>query len=172
MNQADLTTNKENGTVDIMKFIMAILVVGIHTEPFGFNIWLDRCFGIITRLCVPFFFVAGAYYFYLGQKPVKQYLMRIAELYIVWSIIYLPFDISELKQMSIMEILDRYLWNGNLHALWYLCGTIIATLIVYLLQKKLSDKQTVIITSLFLLIGCMGSTWYPITQNLIGGGCG
>ena len=49
----------ENTTIDVFKFIFSILVVGIHTEPFGWNIWLDRGFGIITRLCVPFFFVVG-----------------------------------------------------------------------------------------------------------------
>lgn len=49
----------ENTTIDVFKLLFSILVVGIHTEPFGWNIWLDRGFGIITRLCVPFFFIVG-----------------------------------------------------------------------------------------------------------------
>jgi surface polysaccharide O-acyltransferase-like enzyme len=165
----ELVQHNEKSTIDVMKFIMAILVVGIHTEPFGFNIWLDRGFGIITRVCVPFFFVAGSYFFFQGNKSFWKYLSRIAELYIIWSIIYLPFDISGLKQMSISEILVRYLWSGNDHALWYLCGTISGTLVVYLLQKVFSDLHTVLITTAFLIVGCMGSTWAPLVENIIGG---
>jgi serine/alanine racemase len=160
--------HNEMAAIDVMKFIMAILVVGIHTEPFGFNTWLDRGFGIITRLCVPFFFVAGSYFFFQGNKSLWKYLSRIAELYIIWSIIYLPFDISGLKQMSISEILVRYLWSGNDHALWYLCGTISGTLVVYLLQIVFSDLGTIFITTVFLIIGCMGSTWAPLVENMMG----
>lgn len=29
-----------NGTMDILKSILSILIVGIPTEPFGFNSWL------------------------------------------------------------------------------------------------------------------------------------
>ena len=35
-------TQKMNGTIDIVKLLMAILVIGIHTEPFSFNFWLDK----------------------------------------------------------------------------------------------------------------------------------
>jgi hypothetical protein len=45
-----LICDKSNGAIDILKFVMAILVVGIHTEPFGFNIWLDWGFGLVTRV--------------------------------------------------------------------------------------------------------------------------
>ena len=56
-----LSNNCKNSNVaiDIVKLIFAYLVVAIHTEPFGFSFWLDKGFGIITRLCVPFFFVAS-----------------------------------------------------------------------------------------------------------------
>ncbi len=46
---------KNKATIDIVKLIMAFLVVDIHTEPFGGIFWLDKGFGIITRMCVPFF---------------------------------------------------------------------------------------------------------------------
>lgn len=42
--------------VDIVKFICAILVIGIHTQPFEFNFILDKGYGMISRLAVPFFF--------------------------------------------------------------------------------------------------------------------
>lgn len=164
------TVLKKNGdtAVDIMKFIMSLLVVGIHTTPFGFNAWLDLGFGLVTRLCVPFFFIAGAYYFFLKERPLKNYLLRIGELYIIWSLIYLHFDINELKRMSALEILDRFLWAGNEHALWYLCGTIIGTCVVVLLRKILSEKQTFAVSVLLLIIGCIISTWSPLVSRITG----
>lgn len=93
-------SEQENLTIDIMKFLMAILVVGIHTSPFSFKIWLDRGFGIITRLCVPFFFATSAYYFFLRERSLKSYLLRILELYVIWSLIYLPFDITGVGRLD------------------------------------------------------------------------
>ncbi|WP_420341571.1 acyltransferase family protein [[Clostridium] aminophilum] len=61
-----------NTTVDLVKLIMAFLVVCIHTEPFGFNFWLDKGFGIVTRLCVPFFFVSSAYFCWKTTELSKQ----------------------------------------------------------------------------------------------------
>jgi len=123
-----LVGSKFNGTIDIAKLFMAILVIGIHTEPFGFNFWLDKGFGMVTRLCVPFFFVVSAYFFWKTDKPVSSFLKRLIILYVVWSVIYLPFDIKTLGSLSALEIADRFLWSGNGHALWYLCGTIIGFL--------------------------------------------
>ena len=71
-----------NGTLDILKLIMSILIVGIHTEPFGFNIWLDRGYGMITRLCVLFFFVSSAYFYWSREKGAKVFLKRLLMLYI------------------------------------------------------------------------------------------
>lgn len=160
------SNDKINTTIDILKLIMALLVVGIHTEPFSFNIWFDRGFGIITRMCVPFFFITSAYLYWIKDKSLLQYLQRIALLYIIWSIIYLPFDLKTLSLMDIKEILYRYLWIGNDHALWYLYGSIIGFIITYILLKLLSPKAILIIATLFLIIGCIKSTWSPLFENI------
>ena len=121
-----------NTSIDLVKLIMAILVVGIHTEPLGFNFWLDKGFGIVTRLCVPFFFVSSAYFCW-NQNRVATTVKRMGILYIIWSILYLPFDISTLKEYTIVQLLRQFFWDGNSHALWFLCGSIIGIAIVYYL---------------------------------------
>lgn len=152
---------------------MALLVVGIHTEPFGFNIWLDRGFGIVTRLCVPFFFVCSSY-LYFSQKDAdklekaKRYVLRIFTLYLLWSIVYLPFDIEKLAHIDFLSLLDRFLWSGNDHALWYLCGSIVGFLILFFLKKIIkSEKVIMVIAFLLLLVGCLKSTWAPLTESII-----
>ena len=147
---------------------MQILVIGIHTEPFGFNFWLDKSFGVVTRLCVPFFFVTSAYCFWRSHKSPKEFLKRIVMLYIVWSVIYLPVDIGELGEMTIPQILRLFLWEGNNHALWYLCGTVIGFIITCVLLKFLKPKQVFIIALLFLVIGTVKSTYSTAVSQLFG----
>lgn len=157
-----------NVAIDITKLIMAYFVVAIHTEPFGFSFWLDKGFGIFTRICVPFFFVASSYFFFLKENnsPVK-YLKRIFTLYFVWSIIYLPWDISELKSLSIGEILIKYFWIGNGHALWYLCGSIVGFSIVYFLSRLMNPSKVFIVSIIFLIIGCVKSTYAPVIESFL-----
>lgn len=162
----NLSIQKTNSTIDIFKVIMALLVVGIHTEPFGFNVWLDRGFGIITRLCVPFFFITSAYFYWLKEKRAFLYLKRIVLLYLIWSVIYLPFDIKEFSSMSVGQILYRFLWDGNEHALWYLCASAVGFIITFLLLKVFKPKAVLIIGILFLVIGCVKSTWAPLAEKL------
>lgn len=161
-----LICDKSNGAIDILKFVMAILVVGIHTEPFGFNIWLDWGFGLVTRLCVPFFFTTSAYFYWLKDKGALVFLKRILSLYAIWSIIYLPFDISTLSKMNVGQILIRYLWVGNEHALWYLCSSAIGFIITYLLLKVVKPKTVFVIGCIVLLIGCLKSTWSPLIEKM------
>lgn len=116
----DVKKQQINSAIDIMKLVMAVLVVGIHTEPFHANIWLDRGFGMITRLCLPFFFAASAYFFFKSGKPLKAYLGRIILLYAVWSFIYLPFvlDCWQLgAYVLLIPLLLKILRGG---VLWYL----------------------------------------------------
>lgn len=157
---------KTNSTIDVLKVLMAILVVGIHTEPFGFNLWLDRGFGIITRLCVPFFFITSAYFYWLKDNGTLSYLKKIISLYVIWSVIYLPFDINSLAKMSIGDISYRFLWEGNGHALWYLWGSTIGFVIVKLLLKLFKPKTIVMIGFAILFIACLKSTWSPLLERL------
>lgn len=156
---------KANASIDIAKLLMAVLTIGIHTEPFGFNMWLDYGFGIATRFCVPFFFVASSYFFWIKQREVSVYIKRILSLYVIWSLIYLPFDIPILKELPVKKILERYLWEGNGHSLWYLWGSVVGFLIVFLLMKVMGSKQVFLVSVVFLLIGCMKSTWAPMVNS-------
>ena len=161
-------TQKMNGTIDIVKLLMAILVIGIHTEPFSFNFWLDKGFGICTRLCVPFFFVTSAYFYWRKEKSAKSFLSRIVLLYVIWSVIYLPFDIPVLREMSIPQLLHRFLWAGNEHGLWYLCGTITGFIITYPLLRVIKPHQVLIIAVILLIIGTMKTTYSTALQQMFG----
>ena len=158
-----------HSTIDIAKFIMALLVVGIHTEPFGFNVWLDRGFGILTRHCVPFFFVASSYLYWSRkpQPPAARYILRMLILYLVWSVLYLPLDLKGMASWTFLDFADTFLWSGYRH-MWYISCSVIGFLIVYLLGKKLRSRTILAISLVFLLIGCCKSTWAPLVSRLFG----
>lgn len=157
-----------NGAIDIAKFVLEILVIGIHTEPFGFNFLLDKGFGICTRLCVPFFFITSAYFFWRNTKAINQFLKRILLLYVIWSIIYLPFDLKELSQMTFSQILRWFFWNGNEHGLWYLWGTVIGFGIVHFLLKFFEPKHVLVISLFLLFAGTLKSTYSTAVNQIFG----
>lgn len=163
-----MSDRKAISSIDVTKLIMAILVISIHTQPFRFNIWMDRGLGIITRTCVPFFFAASAYFFWKKDgNSALRYIKRIFLIYVIWSLIYLPFDIDILKNMSFTEILKYYLWLGNGHELWYLMASIVSFLLVYLFLKVLKPQIVLIISLLVLIVGCLGSTWSPVGNGIL-----
>lgn len=165
--KTEVVDRKVNASIDITKLLMAILTIGIHTEPFGFDMWLDYGFGIATRFCVPFFFVASSYFFWIKPRKAIIYIKRILSLYVIWSLIYLPFDIPVLKELPAEKILERYLWEGNGHSLWYLWGSLVGFLIVCLLLKIMDSRKVFMVSVVFLLIGCMKSTWAPMINTFL-----
>ena len=101
MIQNDIDKNHEEKklqyqNIDILKYVCAILIILCHLRPFqNFSNELDLAFNnIITRVCVPMFFLITGYF--VAQKEVKNpsyikaYIKNMIPTYLVWSAIYLP----------------------------------------------------------------------------------
>ena len=77
-------------SVDIFKFIAAVMVVTIHTHPFicceEYDYWVTAA----CRIAVPFFFIIGSFLFFKSNKPIGTYIKRLLALYLVWFVIELP----------------------------------------------------------------------------------
>lgn len=86
--------------IDLLKFIMAVCVVAIHTQPLYSiqSIVVQRLFDTITSLAVPYFFSVSGFLLFskidaniLSRKSMevcKKYLSRVLSLYVIWNIIY------------------------------------------------------------------------------------
>lgn len=163
----DLSQESTNIIIDITKFLMAILVIGIHTDPFDFNYWLDKVFGIVTRLCVPFFFVASSYFFFNKEgRSGEKYMKRLLILLIIWSLIYLPFDFSKLKDITLLQVFLYYLWNGPEHALWYLSGSLVGFVVLKSLLKLFGQRIVTVIAVVVLFCGCAITTYMPLFERI------
>ena len=81
-------------SVDILKVLMAVMVVGIHAnplKPLGHDaIMLSG--GGVYRLAVPVFFVINGYFLepVLHGGGAGRYVRRILLLYLIWTALYLP----------------------------------------------------------------------------------
>jgi peptidoglycan/LPS O-acetylase OafA/YrhL len=94
--------------LDVVKFLMALLVVEIHTNPFfvgGPGLATDTVRGV-DCLAVPFFFIASGFLcfrrvrlneFSSPDSPssvrVRKTLFRQLRMYLAWTVLYLPITV-------------------------------------------------------------------------------
>ena len=88
--------------IDITKFIMAIILIFIHTwSRFGGILMQTKLIPIVTNTAVPFFFITSGFLLENKikkqkenkEKVVKKYILNALIIYIIWTIIYLPITI-------------------------------------------------------------------------------
>ena len=168
-----LGNSKRNyNSIDLAKFICAIMVVSIHVAPFGkaesesilslLNYFFQQ---YISRLAVPFFFVCSGFFLFkktswecYSLEPAKKYVKRIFRLYILWTIIYAPLRIGSILKdpkgivyASIVCCRD-IIFTGSYSHLWYFPALIFAVLLIsFLTYKKIKPHIICIMGGAFML---------------------
>ena len=169
-NIKEKSTESNYKLIDLLKFICAFLVIGIHTRPFqASSNLLDPFFYYdISNYAVPFFYACTGYFLIVkssGEKLHTKLIIRckkILRIYMVWSVIYLPLTISGwiieggLDPTYLLLCLRNFIFVGdNFYSwtLWYLNGLIFALLLIDILLRKFSVKQIVSFGAFVYLIG-------------------
>ena len=127
---------KKYGAIDIAKYVSALLVVCIHTFPFyEVSVRLNAYWiQTVCRLAVPFFFVSSGFFFFrkwdknhpeANQEALSRYEKRLGKIYLIWTIIYLPYTIWDYTRAGfrfyhIFAYLRDLLLNGSYYHLWFL----------------------------------------------------
>lgn len=183
--------------LDILKYICALLIIILHLRPFiNFSDQLDLAFNnIITRICVPIFFVITGYF--VAKKEIKNsnyindYIKKIIPLYLMWSAIYIPVLIGTILQyipdinnfISTIDIsfpllilliivlipvafLIALLYTGVYYHLWYFPATIFSLLLLKKWKSKFNIKYLLIISFILLLFGATETYYGVIPTNL------
>lgn len=169
-NIKEKSTDSNYKLIDLLKFICAFLVIGIHTRPFqASSDLLDKLFYYdISNYAVPFFYACTGYF--LIAKSSEENLhaklilrcKKILRIYLTWSAIYLPLTISgwviegSLNPTYLLLCLRNFIFVGdNFYSwtLWYLNGLIFALLLIDILLRKFSIKQIASIGAFVYLIG-------------------
>lgn len=168
--------------IDILKFLMAICVVSIHTLPAG---WFtspaaQNLYDFLCACAVPFFFVSSG--FLLAQKTearstfdpnaqltvVTASLKKFAKLYVLWMLLYSPLAVWDMIRSSrgllkgILVYLHGFFLVGehyNSWPLWYLLSTIYGLCFLWLFSKRKTPLNRIVLVS-HILFYCGAAVSY------------
>ncbi len=178
--------------LNILKYISAILIVILHLRPFlNFSNELDLAFNnIVTRICVPIFFIITGYFVAKKEKDsedyIKSYIKKTIPLYLTWSLLYVPVIIVTMIQH--LPTINEYLakinialpllvaliilllpivillalcYTGIYYHLWYFPAIIFSLLVLKKWKKKFNIKYLLVISFVLLLFGAT-ETYYGV----------
>lgn len=140
--------------LDIVKWIMAICVVAIHTHPLENIMISDRTqavYQLIVSSAVPFFFMANGFLMGIKSDDFRSldhhltcFGRKMIKLYMIWSLIYLPFAIyyfcvsKEGIFKSILIYIRNFLFRGENYyswPLWYMLSAIYAFIMIRMILR-------------------------------------
>ncbi|BCN25927.1 acyltransferase family protein [Vibrio alfacsensis] len=138
---------ERNISLDILKLIMACMIVGLHANFLEDVTVLGKTLTVqgLFRVAVPSFLIINGYYFFqaLSECRFNLWLKKVFMLYLVWMLVYsfYWFSLPDYSLKSI-AILGAKMIMGY-HHLWYLSGMIGAAIILFLLHKLSSPMLLV-----------------------------
>jgi len=195
--QNKIDKNKEENLInyhnlDILKYICAILIIILHLRPFqNFSNEFDLTFNnIITRICVPVFFVITGYFTAKKEKDnlqyIRKYIKNMIPTYLKWSVIYLPviaatiiqyypaiqnyisnLHISPCLLMMLfiialpLALIAALLYSGVYYHLWYFPAVMLSLGVLDKWKKKYDIKYLLGISFILLLFGAT-ETYYGV----------
>ena len=174
-NRPDLSNN----SLDILKTLCAIFIVGMHVAPVVPNEFANILLvQLIFRCGVPVFFISSGFFFSkMDDKSRSRYLKRILIVYAVSSLLYLPYTLQlyMIGAVGVRSII-RVIVFGNGH-LWYMVSLFVSLLLWHIAGRirfirSISDKVIIILAIAVLMIGAFFDEYYHIIDNPVTTGIG
>ncbi len=179
---------RDNAGIDLLKFIMAILVITIHTGPllsYG-RVANGVLTQILARIAVPFFFFAAGYFFcrkyavdgIFRSGYLKKYLLHLGKLYLIWTGVFL-LSLAALNQPMPWEENDWhwYSWGfmGVYGLLWFFLVLLAGIAVWAILYKVISRRLRIVLMLIFYIVSCLpgippGVGAYAAGAGLVGAG--
>lgn len=156
---------KEIEILDVAKFIMAIMVVGIHT--------LGR-YGIypLFRIAVPLFFMISSYLFFSNTekrgnlKYLKKFCIRNIKLYCFWFVVLMPIFLPMGGYLTgnllfnAFKLIIKVFFGSTFAASWYISALVIGMCFVFICDKlKINYGIIVGITFAIYVVCCLNSNY-------------
>lgn len=177
--------NNDYKLIDLIKFLCAYLVIGIHMRPLqAVSVLLDQVvYYNISNYAVPFFYACTGY-FLIVKQPEKDLhtklgycIKKIFNIYIIWSIVYLPLTVygwfiegNKSVEYAVLCIRNYILVGDNFYswALWYLNGLIFALILIDILSKRISIEKIVGFGSVAYLVGIVLTAFWGASRQVTG----
>ncbi|MBR5773271.1 MAG: acyltransferase family protein, partial [Clostridia bacterium] len=177
------------GAIDIAKFVMAFIIILIHTNYFAFpneyiEVFIDR---VITMVCVPFFLVASGFFFFQSiqfengkikkctenKQRLISFLKRTTILYIAWLLIYLVWQIFSWINMGVMTFTNfkGYMFSvftkGFSEQFWYVLFMIYTIPLLYILLRFLKTRIVVVLSLVFCFLYFYNASYFTATKGAL-----
>lgn len=181
MDNGYIYIRKNYNSLDVSKFICAILIICAHfaSEWGSFPVVVDYAFSIYV-IAVPFFFCCSGFLFFkkLNALPTEEakkkyfisYQKRIWTMYGLWTLVYVPFLlVSWIRSGEFGVRLLRWIHTSivfqTYSTIWFLPALAIGIALAYWIFKRLSrDKCAILIVALYL-IGTLGYSYSFIFEG-------
>lgn len=155
--------------IDILKILFAYLIMLHHIIlQHDISNGVTKAISYFISLAVPYFFVVSGYFLFskisnnynMKSLIIKEYSKKIIIMYAIWTMVMLPFRISDvlsigfnLKEQVIywLKYIRIVLFIGE-YQLWYLLGIIQALIIFWICNKKNDLKVCIVFAGAFYLV--------------------
>ena len=153
---------KQYNGLDLLKFLMALMVVMIHVKPNIHSEFLSNVFTPFLNIAVPMFFVISSVLLFSklnngGGAVILKYIKRIGILYLSWFVIDCWFIITHKPYFDLglrhglLELVKDMIFGTTFPGSWYLSASVMGVLIVYGLSKVVNRYVVFLITLLIAL---------------------
>ena len=166
---------RNNDLLDLVKLILAFMVVAIHTGL------LDPALYPWLRLAVPLFFIISSYLFFIrinrcqdGRAKLvalKTFVLRNLMLYAFWFVVQFPINIFIRGWFDfgfwngILSIVKSFFLGSTFVASWFIMALIIGTVIIFFASKKINNSTLFAFGAvLYVLIAMRSSYIYLFTD--------
>ena len=160
--------------VDILKFLFALGVVGLHTGfllsyKYGFYVHT-----IIFRLGVPYFFIISGYLLAINIKDkeekdkIKKFISKLLPIYLLLSIIYAIMSMIRFDSFNLDNIIYQvwYVITGrSLSVMWYVGALICSAVVLLHMNTKKKLKKSIVVAFVLYLIGLLFNTYSFLLQG-------
>ncbi len=167
---------KKNCSIDIFRYIGALMVMSIHIHPFEdiSDFWGKEFRSVFPRIGVPFFFCAAGYFYIRklmkGKDPFLPYMKRLLTTYFVWSCVYYLVDFLEWGKSDIRGFVKsciyRFVVTGSHFHFWFFPALILAVIVVTILFKLRLQALVLPLSLALQVAGCLGASYYGIGSRI------
>ena len=179
--KSDYHRGQSYDCIDLAKFIGSVLIFSMHCNALGDIEFGSFVLEIAARWGVPFFFISSSYFLLrkgengnITETQLKNYILRIGRLYLIWFIYNLPniFAVRLYsKDLTSVRVWLHFVKNSMLSstftASWFLGSSLFSAWFVYTLGKKMSTKALLGISFVLYLPCIFSSVYYGLTPRRI-----
>lgn len=164
--------NKAYTGIDCFRFLAAILIVAIHTSPFGgvsdtADFILTR---VIARVAVPFFFMTSGYFlisrYARNGKRLTKFLKKTALLYLSAMLLYVPVQLYNgyFAKTDLLQLVKDVIFNGTMYHLWYLSAAMLGGWLAWHLVRRLDFAGAFGVSAVLYAIGLLGDSYFGLAK--------